>query len=393
VFLGYCSNLYRHKLARILLLVSSLLLCSKSISDNQSSALLSDFETDDLSIQALDINNHYDKNSHADLMETADQLFADGHFPESEIVFKQLFASVRANNGLFHEQQFVVLDRLLAINLARADWQNLKQHLDYHGWLLNRLYANQPDQLAEHLEINASHHERAAQAFSGPARNWHLVQIRHQLWRAVSALETMPAESSRLPPLLHKITMHHYALSRQTDLRWLTSFETRTDEPAMISGWAFQGNDMTKRSYQIGAELIVRIVRHYELNPHSNLQVQAALMAQLLAFSGDWEILFERERNALAFYEQSLSLTELTSCKEEIQRILFGTAVQLPVQTLPVDTQICTSGQGPDRDTEARPETDLSLAHIYRPRWQDNHWLMGILPSALSSLDMETQND
>jgi hypothetical protein len=393
VIFDYCSNPYRHKSARILLLVSSLLLCSKSISDNQSSAFSSEFETDDSSTQALDINNHYAENSHAALMETADQLFADGLFSESEIVFKQLFASVRANNGLFHEQQFVVLDRLLAINLARADWPNLKQHLDYHDWLLNRLYAGQPVQLAEHLQINASHHERAAQASSGPARNWHLVQIRHQLWRAVSALETMPAESSRLPPLLHKISMHHYALSRQTDLRWLTSFETRTDEPAMISGWAFQGNDVSKRSYQIGAELIVRIVRYYDLNPHSKPQVQAALMAQLLAFSGDWEMLFERERNALAFYEESLSLTELTSCKEEIRQILFGTAVQLPVQTLPVDTQICTSGQGPDRDTKTPSETALLLTDIYRPTWQDNHWLMGLSPSALSSLDMETQND
>lgn len=367
---------------KILLLVLAVSFCSSNV-----------FSHDNATKTLPSIANHFSELSHAQLMESADQLRMDGRYQESEGMFKQLFASVRANSGLFHEQQFVVLDRLIQINLARADWQSLKQHLDYHDWLGNRLYTDSPLQLAGHLQNNASYHELAAQAIVGPARNWHLVQTRHQLWRAVSALQTLPGERDRLPPLLYKIAIHHYALSRQGDLRWLTSFETRTDEPAMISGWALQGNEVNKRSYEIGAELILRIISHYEMNPRSEPTSQAALLAQLTAYRGDWEILFERDRHAFAFYEKSLALTAETSCSDLMVRALFENPVQLPLTTLPPDVDVCSATQNDGSVTVASANFNPGAPAIYRPRRSQDQWLTESPPPALSATDTEIHHD
>lgn len=369
------STLNTPTIMRNLLLISSLSFCSESLSET---------------------TNHFSEDRHAQLMESAEQLRREGLFSDAEIVFKQLFDSVRANSGLFHEQQFVVLDRLIQIHLATADWQSLKQRLDYHEWLLNRLYSDNPRQLAEYLLINARHHEQAARETTGPARNWHLVQTRQQLWRAVTALEAVPEESQQLPGLLHQIAMHHYDLSRQSDLRWLTSFETRSDEPAMISGWAMQGNDVAKRSYDIGAELVMRIIDHFERNPANDAGAQAAVMAQLLAYRGDWELLFGREHNAYSFYDKSLSLTEHSSCKDELQKQLFGKPVQLPVYTFITDINNC-SGHFDDLDeaTFSAEITDntLVLTGIYRPRWHQNQWLVVSASSTLNALTSGEQHD
>lgn len=370
MFFEHFSRQRKHLPIRILLLVSLLSFCYKSFSDT---------------------NNHFSEHAHAQLMENAEQLYAEGRFTEAEIVFRQLFASIRANNGLFHEQQFAVLDRLIQLNLSNADWQSLKQHLDYHDWLLNRLYSDNALLLARYLQINARHHEQAAQAAVGPARNWHLVQTRQQLWRAVSALERLPGEGGQVSALLYKIAMLHYALSRQTDLRWLTSFEMRSDEPAMISGWAMQGGDIGKRSYEIGAELISRIVNYYDASPDINPAAQAAVMAQLFAYRGDWELLFGRERTAFSFYEQSLELTAISSCEYLMRALLFENLVQLPVETLTVDPDVCMNKRDNPVDTLATAEITLMQSDSYRPRWHQEQWLLSPSPAGLSTLNSENQ--
>lgn len=352
-----------------LLLISSASICSYSISEPV---------------------DHFSAQAHARLMETAEQLRLNGNFSEAEIVFTQLFNSVRANNGLFHEQQLAVLDRLIAVNLANGDWPRLKQHIDYYDWLLNRLYADTPLQLAEHLQINASHHELAARETVGPARNWHLVQTRQQLWRAVSALESLPGENSELPLLLHRIALHHYTLSRLHDLRWLTSFETRSDEPAMISGWAMQGSDISKRSYDIGAELISRIIDHYQRHPDTSQTTQAAIMAELMVHRGDWDMLFGREKTALIFYNRSLEFADTSSCKNKMIEGFFENVIELPVTTLEAGNNICTSPV-----TTRMPAADAPdhQSGIYRPQRHKNEWLLTPSPASLNALNTGSHHE
>lgn len=318
------------------------------------------------------------------LQESADKLRSEGQLAESASVYQELFLAIRANQGLYTEQQLLVLDRMIALDIDRRDWESLNQHLSYHEWLSNRLYAGNPVALAEQLQANSGHRLRAASYQQGPQRSWHLVQARTQLWRAVSALERLPAESGRLPDLWFKIANYHYALTNDAQ-RWLTSFEARTDEPAMISGWALGGNEVEQRSYEIGAELLQRIYDYYMRQPQSFGVDVNVLAASLRSYQGDWELMFDQPQRALNFYELALEVTSLTSCALELENFLFGHDVVLPVYRLNVTQASCefigNSIRPPEIDSTCASEAvEASLSTVYglpklRPNRKDGLWL------------------
>ena len=328
--------------------------------------------------------SNFSPNRLLQLQESADKLRSEGQLAESASVYQELFLSIRANQGLYTEQQLLVLDRMIALDIDRRDWESLNQHLGYHEWLSNRLYAGNPLALSEQLQANSAHRLRAASDQQGPQRSWHLVQARTQLWRAVSALETLPAESGRLPDLWFQIANYHYALTNDAQ-RWLTSFEARTDEAEMISGWALGGNEVEQRSYEIGAELLQRIYDYYMLLPYPVDMDNNVLAATLRSYQGDWELMFNQSQRALNFYELALKLTSLTSCALELENFLFGHNVVLPVYRLNVTQASCEfigtniRPHQPD-STPTSEAVEASLLRVYgqpklRPNRKDGLWL------------------
>lgn len=322
------------------------------------------------------------------LQESADKLRSEGQLAESASVYQELFLAIRANQGLYTEQQLQVLDRMIALDIDRRNWESLNQYLSYHEWLSNRLYAGNPVALSGQLQANSGHRLRAASYQQGPQRSWHLVQARTQLWRAVSALETLPAERGRLPDLWFQIANYHYALTNDAQ-RWLTSFEARTDEPTMISGWALGGNEVEQRSYEIGAELLQRIYDYYMRLPHSVDMDNNVLAATLRSYQGDWELMFNQSQRAFNFYEQSLGLASLTSCALELENFLFGRSVVLPVYSLNVSQASCgfvNSNIRPHQPDSASAsggasvEVEALLSRLYgqpklRPNRKNGLWL------------------
>jgi len=336
------------------------------------------------------------------LQESADKLRSDGQLAESASAYQELFMAIRANQGLYTEQQLLVLDRMIALDIDRRDWESLNQHLSYHEWLSHRLYSANPVALSEQLQANSGHRMRAASDQQGPQRSWHLVQARTQLWRAVSALERLPAESGRLPDLWLQIANYHYALTNDAQ-RWLTSFEARTDEPVMISGWALGGNEVEQRSYEIGAELLQRIYDYYMRQPQSFDVDNNVLAATLRSYQGDWELMFDQPQRALIFYDLALEVTSLTSCALELENFLFGHNVVLPVYRLNVTQASCdfigNTITPPQSDsTSASVAVEASLSRLYgqpklRPNRKDGLWLNPSLFADISNRSRENLDE
>lgn len=269
-------------------------------------------------------------------LELAHQMQSSGRLREAETMLGSLLDQTRANLGLFDPAQFAILEELANTRTRQRNWSGLLPLLAHYEWLANRVYADQPRQLAEQLTRAASLHEHAAMTTDGNQRSWHLIQARMLYWRSISSLQSVAGTGHLLPPLYYAIALGHYTISRHASQRWLTSFETRSDEPALISGWSLPGNERERRSEEIGIELLERIVAYY-----SQTGIQPELTAQAIALRGDWELIHDRSTESARFYQQALELASISSCPETLTGKLFGGAQSLPVPALELLSDPC----------------------------------------------------
>lgn len=270
-------------------------------------------------------SNHYTPISQREGLETAETMMQRGDTDAAEVVYRHVFESLRADQGLYHEAQLPVLDRLLAANLARQDWEQFNHYLDYHRALTDRIYQNQAGRLAEALETGADWHQRAALVMADEHRTWHLIRARNLIWRAVSALEQTPGNQPRVSPLLYRIVTLHYYLTTEASLRGLTSLEVRSDRPLRLAGWSMSGNEAARRSYAIGQELLERI---YQL--HAAADNNAHDLAHIDTLLGDWQLLFGRDTLAREYYLKAYHLLRPDPAAAPLIEQLFGSAVILP---------------------------------------------------------------
>ncbi|MEX0740966.1 MAG: hypothetical protein WD071_16660 [Pseudohongiella sp.] len=270
-------------------------------------------------------SNHYTPGSQRKALASAETLLQGGEFDAAEVAFRQAFESVRADQGLFHEAQLPVLDRLLAINLARRDWDQFNYYLDYHRALSERIYQNQQVRYAEALETGADWHQSAALAMTDEHRTWHLIRARNLLWQAVSSLEQRPGHQAGLSPLLYRIAVLHYYLTTEASLRGLTSLEVRTDQPVRVSGWSMSGSEAERRSYAIGQELLERIHRQHTSDGEDN-----HALAHIDTLLGDWQLLFGKDALARGYYRKAYQALRADPSATQLIESLFGNTVVLP---------------------------------------------------------------
>lgn len=281
--------------------------------------------------------NHFNLSNQTRALESAESAIQAGELDAAELAFRRAFESVRADRGLFHEAQLPVLDRLLATNLARQDWQQFNHYLDYHGALSQRIYQGQQVRYAQALEYGADWHQRAALVLNDEHRTWHLIRSRNLIWQAVSALEQTPDNQSRLSPLLYRIAVLHYYLTTEASIRGLTSLEVRTDQPVRVSGWSMSGNEATRRSYAVGQELLERIYRMHARQPDN-----ITILAHIDTLLGDWQLLFGREELARDYYRKAYQALRTEPAARPVIEQLFASRVTLPAPyfTLPATTSL-----------------------------------------------------
>lgn len=282
-------------------------------------------------------NNHYTLSNQTRVLESAEQHVQAGELDAAETAFRRAFENVRADQGLFHEAQLPVLERLLATNLARQDWQQFNHYLDYHGGLTQRLYQGQPVRSALALETAADWHQRAALIQNDERRTWHLIRSRNLIWQAVSALEQASDTQPRLAPLLYRIAILHYYLTTEASIRGLTSLEVRTDQPTRVSGWSMSGNEATRRSYAVGQELLERIRAI-----HARESDNVSSLAQIDTLLGDWQLLFGRDELARDYYRKAYQALQAEPEAAPLIEQLFATRVTLPAAyfALPLTTSL-----------------------------------------------------
>jgi hypothetical protein len=266
----------------------------------------------------------------AQLMEEGEAQLLNGDLTRADLAFTRLFETVRASQGLYYPGQLPALERLLTVTLAQGDTKRFTQYLEFHEHLSTHLYLADPRQLAGEWRRSADWHRAAAQNSIGERRSWHLIRARNMLWRAVSNLETLTDAGHELADLMYQITLSHHTLTFDATNRGRTSLEVRTDQPLIMSGWAYTGAESERISYEIGLELLQRIALMYDGNA-------APVRARLQTYLGDWQLLFGRRDWAMSHYTNAIAQLANHPASELVLTELFGQPTYVPLAALNLD--------------------------------------------------------
>lgn len=160
------SHLLKTKFLTLAVSVVSLVLLSNSLSAQSTYSESNDPTQlmDDSALEATGLQTDFGPYDYR-LMEPLDDLGnlqqRMGDHEAAVRTFKQALHVIRINNGLYHEAQIDVLDKLISSERVLRNWQDVDNHYAYMQHLYQRLYAIDDPRLEAGLQKVASWHVSA----------------------------------------------------------------------------------------------------------------------------------------------------------------------------------------------------------------------------------------
>ena len=263
------------------------------------------------------------------LVDQASQAMLENRYPEAEAILGQALQINRASNGLHNPAQLELVDQLLETLLLQGKWEEFDQKLDYVSWLNQRVYADDPEKLANGLLRQSDWHRAAAGVIQRSQSAWYLIQGKYLNWQAVSALERhYGGQDPRLAPILYQIVLEHYYQSVLNERRGTTSYEFKSDGKSIANGWMQSRNESVRRSYRIGRDNLRRIRDLYSAVP----EVAKSTDALLQIYQADWEFLHGNNRVALELYQDAYLDLLAAGIPESQVEGYFNQLMKLPAQ-------------------------------------------------------------
>ncbi len=266
-----------------------------------------------------------------------DALIAEGRsalenqqFRESAALFDEALQLVKIWEGLYAPVQLPALLGLTQSTIANRNWRSANQYLSYFAYLNEKSRIYGIDYYLVATEMLADLYLFAAADPLNPNSAHHLVAAKNSSWLAINTIENYLGENSlRLPPWLYRISLSHLYQSRLTERRGLTSYDYKSEEREIVSGWMLDLNESRRISYNIGKELLQRIADIYIAN-NAGVELQALAQVQL----GDWETLFYQDEYALRNYHRAYELMQEAGSPRAGLDKLFARASILPEPVL-----------------------------------------------------------
>jgi hypothetical protein len=204
---------------------------AQSLNFNQSSAFVQPAIAPFDLIQALDTYfGPYDFRLAVPLQTLGRQLEESGNHGDAVAVYQQALHVTRVNNGLYHESQVGILERLIENNKALKNWEAVNNHYAYLEHLYRRLYEVEDPRLETGLQKVVSWHVNALNVNLDGRRVEHLQQA-NKLFklRLEIAEQTLTADDPKFAFLHYNIAICERQLYLASDInRELTRKKRRS---------------------------------------------------------------------------------------------------------------------------------------------------------------------
>lgn len=244
--------------------------------------------------------------SHSEqLIEEGKLALSAEEFGMAERKFSEALQIAKVNHGLYSATQIPALELMIETQIAKGNWETADSQLEYYEWLNIQAHETNLAGYLSGLEGMRRLLLAASADTSNPRSVRYLIAAKNLNWQAINAIEIVHGENSiELTPWLYNIVLAHYYQTATTRRRGMTSYEYKSDDEKIVSGWSLRKNESMRISYSIGKDLLQRIQSIYAANP----QVASETPGLLYVYLGDWELLFGNKSDALSYYNQANAL-------------------------------------------------------------------------------------
>lgn len=252
-------------------------------------------------------------------------LMEQGQYSDAERSFFEALQVVKINNGITSNLQIPVLELLIKSQLPQRKWETIQQYLSYFDWLNGELYRENVVDFLSGTEVLGSLYLQASADEANPRGGHYLIASKNLYWNAISAIEGIYGRQSKLlTPWLYRVVLSHFYQSSLVMRRGLTSYDYKTDKPAIINGWSLSKNESIAKSYNIGLELLQRIRDIVSVGGNQEAEAIAWL------YLGDWETVFDNGASAISNYQKANQLFLENGADQATIDTLFSQTAILP---------------------------------------------------------------
>ena len=265
------------------------------------------------------------------LEQLADTLMAQGKYSDALQHYARLLHINRINQGLYNEDQFRLIEKVIEGNLALKDWTALNDSQEYYYFLSQRVYADEPEKNLNILNRYINWKLVFAGLDTKDDKSGHFLDLEEYTDLAVEIAEKDPQLSVfDLAGLSYRQALINYYISvpqdsaNETGVRLIAAGPVPPSELAALDanlGTQRYIEDLQQNHRVFENKQIYRVVRRRlretirgqdEIVEKFKEKAEFEAEAMATLYSADWELLAGNKAKALekyqAVYEKLLSL-------------------------------------------------------------------------------------
>jgi tetratricopeptide (TPR) repeat protein len=264
----------------------------------------------------------------------ADLLSEQGKHAEALHHYARLLHINRINQGLYNENQFEVIEKIINGNLALQDWTALNDAQEYHYFLSQRVHAEDDARLFADLNRHIDWKLTYLGLDSGVDKSSHLLALRELSDQAVEMGESEKKDDKfALADAYYRRAMLHYffvvAIDRSNETGHELSRRQSTTAAAMLNSNYIASNLETNPQMRMEFAKGRRFLEDIQAVFSTPEDKQSLAMAKL--YFGDWQMLTGRRDPAQDAYREAYELLLESGLDKQVVNQLLARPVAIPI--------------------------------------------------------------
>ncbi len=289
-------------------------------------------------------------------------------YADAEDSFNRALRIHRINNGLQDLSQLPILDLIISNNISRQNWKAANDNYHFYYWIHRRNYGETDPRMLAVIDKLIAWHLLGTKLETGPHPGEHFIRLLDLNERALHIVDNYPQQDVlELAKRLYKLALIHYYIAIAVQRgEAVGQYLTQKFSPIQ-NGESYEttSKKIAKKRFRKSRKLVSRMASLYE---HSNSAVPGS-DAIALVYLADWDILFNRKKNANREYQLAYNKLLESGFTRELVNSFFLQPALLPKSDFFPDlmlkhTSASSQAASSDPETMATEAVDTAMEFV-----------------------------